>query len=126
MSAQTGGRQPARRLLPYIPLIDRYIAMRTLRPFALSLGVVLAALLLERVLRLFDLLALKGGPYSVVIELAASLVPYYLGLALPAAFFLSVFLILAAVVIVQTFLIRDTLLKVCCGNCGAGGGSLSL
>ena len=86
MSAQTGGRQPARRLLPYIPLIDRYIAMRTLRPFALSLGVVLAALLLERVLRLFDLLALKGGPYSVVIELAASLVPYYLGLALPAAF----------------------------------------
>lgn len=95
MSAQTGGRQPARRLLPYIPLIDRYIAMRTLRPFALSLGVVLAALLLERVLRLFDLLALKGGPYSVVIELAASLVPYYLGLALPAAFFLSVFLAVA-------------------------------
>jgi len=95
VSAESGERRPARRLLPYIPLIDRYIAVRTLRPFALSLSVVLAALLLERVLRLFDLLALKGGPYAVVIELAASLIPYYLGLALPAAFFLSVFLAVA-------------------------------
>ncbi len=95
MSAENRDRQPVRRLLPSITLIDRYIAVRMLRPFALSLSVVLAALLLERVLRLFDLLALKGGPYSVVIELAASLVPYYLGLALPAAFFLSVFLAIA-------------------------------
>jgi lipopolysaccharide export system permease protein len=95
MSVESGDRQPVRRLLPYIPLIDRYIAGRTLRPFALSLGVVLAALLLERVLRIFDLLALKGGPYSIVIEMAANLVPYYLGLALPAAFFLSVFLAIA-------------------------------
>ena len=95
MSVESQTQQPVRKLLPTITLIDRYIAVRTLRPFALSLGVVLAALLLERVLRLFDLLALKGGPYSVVIELAASLVPYYLGLALPAAFFLSVFLAIA-------------------------------
>lgn len=95
MTSDSGKRQPVRRLLPCIPLIDRYIASRTLRPFALSLAVVLVALLLERVLRLFDLLALKGGPYSVVVELAASLVPYYLGLALPAAFFLAVFLAVA-------------------------------
>lgn len=95
MTSGSGDRRQVRRLLPYIPLIDRYIAARTLRPFALSLGVVLVALLLERVLRLFDLLALKGGPYSVVVELAASLVPYYLGLALPAAFFLAVFLAIA-------------------------------
>lgn len=95
MNAEGADHRPVRRLLPYIPLIDRYIAVRTLRPFALSLGVVLAALLLERVLRLFDLLALKGGPYSIVIEMAASLIPYYLGLALPAAFFLSVFLAIA-------------------------------
>lgn len=92
---QDGGRRSMRSFVPYIPLIDRYIAVRTLRPFALSLSVVLVALLLERVLRLFDLLAIKGGPYSVVIELAAELVPYYLGLALPAAFFLSVFLAVA-------------------------------
>lgn len=94
-NTKDAARRSARRFLPYIPLIDRYIAIRTLRPFALSLSVVLAALLLERVLRLFDLLALKGGPYSVVIELAAELIPYYLGLALPAAFFLSVFLAVA-------------------------------
>jgi lipopolysaccharide export system permease protein len=92
MSLANHGRGPARSLLPHIPLIDRYITMRTLRPFAVALGVVLAALLLERIMRLFDLLALKGGPYSVVIELAANLIPFYLGLALPAAFFLAVFL----------------------------------
>lgn len=90
-----GDRRSLWGFMPYIPLIDRYIAVRTLRPFILSVSVVLIALLLERVLRLFDLLALKGGPYSVVIELAANLVPYYLGLALPAAFFLSVFLAIA-------------------------------
>lgn len=79
----------------HIFLIDTYIAWRTLRPFAIALGVVLTALLLERVLRLFDMLAMTGGPLDVVLELAASLVPFYLGLALPAAFFLAVFLTVA-------------------------------
>lgn len=71
--------------------VDRYIFMATAKPFALTLGVVLLALLLERVLRLFDLLAQTGISVPIIVELAANLVPHYLGLAMPAAFFVAVF-----------------------------------
>lgn len=71
--------------------IDRYIFGATARPFAVTLGVVLLALLLERVLRLFDLLAQTGVSVPIIVELAANLVPHYLGLAMPAAFFVAVF-----------------------------------
>lgn len=76
-------------------LIDRYIFKQTARPFALTLAAVLLGLLLERVRRLFDMLAQTGGPVQTVAELTANLVPHYLGLALPAAFFLSVFFVMA-------------------------------
>jgi lipopolysaccharide export system permease protein len=76
-------------------LIDRYLFATTLRPLALSLGVVLAVLLLERVLRLFALLVDRRGPIALVLEAAANLIPHYLGLALPAAFFLSILLVTA-------------------------------
>jgi len=71
--------------------VDRYIFGATARPFAVTLGVVLLALLLERVLRLFDLLAQTGVSVPIIVELAANLVPHYLGLAMPAAFFVAVF-----------------------------------
>ncbi|WP_165772198.1 LptF/LptG family permease [Niveispirillum lacus] len=76
-------------------LIDRYILAETLKPLFASLLVVLVALLMERLLRLFDLLANHGGPFDMVIRLVANLVPHYLGLALPAAFFISMFIIVA-------------------------------
>ncbi len=76
-------------------LIDRYILTETLKPLFASLLVVLVALLMERLLRLFDLLANHGGPFDMVIRLVANLVPHYLGLALPAAFFISMFIIVA-------------------------------
>lgn len=76
-------------------LIDRYILSQTLKPLAASLVVVLIALLMERLLRLFDLLAVHGGPFDLVIRMTANLIPHYLGLALPAAFFISIFIIVA-------------------------------
>ena len=76
-------------------LIDRYILRETLKPLAGSLAVVLIALLMERLLRLFDLLAVHGGPFDLVLRMAANLIPHYLGLALPAAFFISIFIIVA-------------------------------
>jgi len=82
--------------LPYgTRLIDRYILMETAKPLLVSLAVVLIALLLERILRLFDLLANHGGPFGSVLRMAANLVPHYLGLALPAAFFISIFVVVA-------------------------------
>lgn len=75
--------------------IDIYLLRLVARPLGLSLGLVLLALLLERMLRLFDLMATRGGELSGVLALMVSLVPHYLGLALPAAYFFSVFLVVA-------------------------------
>lgn len=76
-------------------LIDRYILLQTATPLGVSLSVVLAALVLERILRLFDLVAQQGKSFGPVLTMAMSLVPHYLGLALPAAFFISIFLVTA-------------------------------
>jgi lipopolysaccharide export system permease protein len=74
-------------------LIDRYILRETLRPLGVALAVVLLALVLERLLRLFDLVANRGGPIEEILKMAANLIPHYLGLALPAAFFISIFVV---------------------------------
>ncbi|WP_207477009.1 LptF/LptG family permease [Arenibaculum pallidiluteum] len=76
-------------------LIDRYILLQTAKPLGISLILVLAALILERILRLFDLLAQQGKEFGQIFNMAANLVPHYLGLALPAAFFISIFLVAA-------------------------------
>lgn len=83
-------RVSARPSAGALTLIDRYLLRLLVAPLTASLGVVLTALLMERLLRLFDLLAESGGRAGVVVELLANLVPHYLGLALPAAFFFSV------------------------------------
>ncbi|WP_181408074.1 LptF/LptG family permease [Pararhizobium mangrovi] len=76
----------------HLGVIDRYLIGLAGKPLALSLGVVLAALLLERVLRLVDMLSATGGtPYWLLVALTASLVPHYVSLALTAAFFVAVF-----------------------------------
>ncbi len=74
--------------------LDRYVLWETSKPLVLALVVVLSALLMERLLRILDLLANQGGPLMLALKLIASLVPQYLGLALPAAFFLAVFLVI--------------------------------
>jgi len=54
------------------------------------LMIALLALLAERVLRIFDLVTAYGSEVSLVLRMVASLVPYYLGLALPVAFCVAV------------------------------------
>lgn len=73
-------------------LIDRYLLAETWRRLAIALAIVLVSLVLERILRLFDVVSLRGGPVTLVWEMALYLLPHYLGLALPAGFFLSIFL----------------------------------
>jgi lipopolysaccharide export system permease protein len=65
----------------------------TLWPLAGALGVTLVALLLERVLRLLQLLSDSADRFGYVAELAANLLPHYLGLTLPAAFFIALFIV---------------------------------
>jgi lipopolysaccharide export system permease protein len=76
-------------------LVGRYLLRLLAKPLLATLLVVLPALLMERLLRLFDLLAGAGGPLSSVARLLVYLVPHYLGLALPAALFIGVYVVVA-------------------------------
>ncbi|MEM7041439.1 MAG: LPS export ABC transporter permease LptF [Pseudomonadota bacterium] len=71
-------------------IINRYIIRHTLTRFALLLGLVLFALLMERLVRLLDLVATKNTPFDVVGKLMLNLIPHYLSLALSTAFFIAV------------------------------------
>jgi lipopolysaccharide export system permease protein len=75
--------------------LERYLLSLCARPFAATLLVVLPALLLERLLRLFDLLADQDVPAQFVGRMLLDLVPQYLGLALPAALFLGIYFVIA-------------------------------
>ncbi len=69
---------------------DRYVLGKTLLPLTVAIGVALIALLMERMVRLLDLVVNKGGPFYLLLQMLANLIPHYLGIALPAAFFIGV------------------------------------
>ncbi len=70
--------------------IQRYILLLTAKPFFGTLLVVVPALLLERLLRLFDLIAQNSVPADSVVRMLLDLVPHYLGQALPVALFVGI------------------------------------
>lgn len=69
---------------------DRYVLSKTLWPLVTAIGIALFALLLERMVRLLDLVVNKGGPFYLLLKMLVNLIPHYLGIALPAAFFIGV------------------------------------
>ncbi|HTH99896.1 MAG TPA: LptF/LptG family permease [Acidisoma sp.] len=75
--------------------LERYLLSLSAKPFIGTLAIVLPALLLERLLRLFDLLADTDVPTGSVGRMLLDLVPQYLGLALPAALFIGVYFVIA-------------------------------
>ncbi len=76
--------------------IDAYLLRLMATPMGAALTVTLAALLLERVLRLFELLTGKGAPLGLVLSMTLNLVPHYLGLALPAAFAVGIIAVMTS------------------------------
>lgn len=74
-------------------LIDRYLLRLAFWPMVGATGVTLIALLLERTLRLLDMLAASSDRFGFVAQLAVNLVPHYIGLTLPAAFFLALIVV---------------------------------
>jgi lipopolysaccharide export system permease protein len=78
-----------------VRIIDRYVLRLSLWPMLGALGVTLVALLLERVLRLLDMLSASSNRFGFAAELAVNLVPHYLGLTLPAAFFIALFVVIS-------------------------------
>jgi lipopolysaccharide export system permease protein len=77
-----------------VRLIDRYLLRLLVWPLVGCLGVTVIALLLERVLRLLDVLSQSSARFGYVSQLAINLVPHYLGLALPVAFFVALFIVI--------------------------------
>ncbi len=73
-----------------LQLIDRYVLKRVCFPLAAAIVIGMAALLLERLIRLLDLFANRGGPLTLILKMLGNLVPHYLAIAIPAAFFVGI------------------------------------
>jgi lipopolysaccharide export system permease protein len=78
-----------------IALLDRYVLSLISRPAVVCLVVTLIAMLLERVLRLITEMAAAGAHLSYLPQIVVTLIPYYLGQALPASFFVALFMVIS-------------------------------
>lgn len=87
---------PGARLLGLRPrLIDTYVLSELVSPMAAALVVILIALLLFRALEIFNYVAGSSARFGIIPRMIADLVPQYLGLAAPGAYFISMFLVVA-------------------------------
>jgi lipopolysaccharide export system permease protein len=75
-----------------VSIISAYILRQMLAPLLVTIAIALLVLLTERMLRLLDLVLDSQGGLTVLLQMLAYLVPHYVGLALPAAFFLGILL----------------------------------
>src|SRR5580693_6573268 len=76
-------------------ILDGYILRMLGAPAGAVLGVTLVAFLLDQTLHLIDQLASNGAHLGYLFGLVTNLVPYELGLALPASFFVAMFIVIA-------------------------------
>lgn len=72
--------------------VDLYVLKQVTTPLILTLVISAMLLLLERMLRLFDMVANLGGPVGVVFQMLGNLIPQYVGMSLPLGLFLGVLL----------------------------------
>lgn len=70
--------------------IQRYIFSECTRVFGGLLLLVVSILLLERLLRIAELVSRSPGNFGEAVYMLANLVPHYAGIGIPAAFFLAV------------------------------------
>lgn len=71
-------------------ILSSYVTGQVVRPMLAILLVALAALLAERMLRVVDLVVGWRGSLVVMFEILSYLIPHYIGLALPASFFIAI------------------------------------
>ncbi len=75
-----------------LSLIDRYLARNITVPLLGTLILAAMLLVLDKMLRLFDVVVLAGGPVSVVWRMLANLLPEYLALGIPIGLLLGILL----------------------------------
>lgn len=73
-----------------IPSIDRYIFRLTVVPMLGVFALAASLLLMEKMLRLFDFVAVEGGPVGVVFKMLGALIPEYASLAIPLGLLLGI------------------------------------
>jgi lipopolysaccharide export system permease protein len=73
-------------------IYSRYLLAQVARPMITAILVALIALLAERTLRVIDLVVGWRGSLFIIFEMLGYLIPHYMGLALPVAFFLGILL----------------------------------
>lgn len=79
-------------MFAFIPKIDRYIFRLTVVPMMGVFALAASLLLLDKMLRLFDFVAVEGGPVGVVFKMLGALIPEYASLAIPLGLLLGVLL----------------------------------
>jgi lipopolysaccharide export system permease protein len=79
-------------VLNLIPSIDRYILRLTVVPMLAVFALAASLLMLDKMLRLFDFVAVEGGPVDVVFKMLGALIPEYASLAIPLGLLLGVLL----------------------------------
>jgi lipopolysaccharide export system permease protein len=75
-----------------LTIIDRYLLRQIITTSLVMTGIALAILLLDRVLHLFALVANPNKAFSYVGQMLVLLLPHFLSIALPAAFFFGILL----------------------------------
>ncbi|WP_374408144.1 LPS export ABC transporter permease LptF [Pelagerythrobacter sp.] len=79
-------------MLKSIPSIDRYILRLVLLPMFGVFAIAASLLVLDKMLRLFDFVAVEGGPVGVVFKMLGAMMPEYASLAIPLGLLLGVLL----------------------------------
>lgn len=75
-----------------IPSLDRYIFRLVILPMLGVFAIAASLLLLDKMLRLFDFVAVEGGPVGVVFKMLGALIPEYASLAIPLGLLLGILL----------------------------------
>lgn len=78
-----------------LSLVDAYLIGEMLAPMLAALAVILVALLLYRILDIFNYMAGSSARFGVIPRMIVDVAPQYLALALPGAYFISMFLVVA-------------------------------
>ncbi|MBY6218632.1 LptF/LptG family permease [Qipengyuania aquimaris] len=79
-------------MLSFLPAIDRYIFRLVIVPMLGVFALAASLLLLDKMLRLLDFVAVEGGPIGVVFQMLATLIPEYASLAIPLGLLLGILL----------------------------------
>lgn len=79
-------------MLNFLPAIDRYIFRLVIVPMLGVFALAASLLVLDKMLRLLDFVAVEGGPIGVVFKMLATLLPEYASLAIPLGLLLGILL----------------------------------